>query len=596
MTKEEFKHFAHKLPHLPGIYKYIDQSGQLLYIGKAKDLFKRVSSYFNKDSNSRRINLMLHQTHKIDFTVVNTEQDALILENNLIKEFQPKYNILLKDGKTYPYICIKNERFPRIFATRKIIKDGSEYLGPFSSMNMVKSLLELIKDSYQIRSCSYNLAQHHIDNKKYKVCLDYHIKKCKGPCEGLQNESDYDNQVLQIKKILKGNIKSVISELKEEILIASENLNFERAHELAQTSDLLSKYQSKSEINSFSVNDIDVFAIIYHESIYYVNYLQIKNGTLLFSRTINVKNKLDENQEEILIETIYRLREDIKSSAKEIVTNIKVNLDFIEIKNTIPQRGVKKDLIDLALQNLNIYIENKIKEQENKKVINKYLLQMKIDLHLKEVPYHIECFDNSNIQGTSPVASCVVFKNAKPSKKDYRHFHIKTVIGPDDFSSMKEIVYRRYKRLLSENHPMPQLIIIDGGKGQLNAALESLKELDLIGKIAIIGIAKRLEEIYYPNDSIPLYLDKKSMSLKLIQQLRNEAHRFAISFHRKVRDKKNFDSELENIDGVGKKTVIKLLQSFKSIKKIAEQDFESLSSVVDKSKAKLIYEYFNGKK
>lgn len=596
MTKEEFKKFSNKLPHQPGIYKYLDKESNLLYIGKAKDLFKRVSSYFNKEGNSRRINLMLSHTQLIDFTVVRTEQDALILENNLIKEFQPKYNILLKDGKTYPYICIKKERFPRIFSTRRLIKDGSEYLGPFSSSTMVKSLLELIKDSYQIRSCNFNLAQHHIDNKKYKVCLDYHIKKCKGPCEGLQSEEAYNDQINQIRNILKGNIRKVINEVKESIGSASEDLNFEKAHELSETLNLLSKYQSKSEISSYNIDDLDVFAVMKHEENSYVNYLQIKNGSLLFSRTIEVKNKLDEEESILLAEAIYRLRKDINSETKDIIVNRSVELEFLDIKANIPSRGTKKDLINLAIQNLRVHIENKIKEQETKKAINKYLLQMKIDLHLKDVPYHIECFDNSNIQGTTPVASCVVFKNGKPAKRDYRHFHVKTVVGPDDFSSMKEIVYRRYKRLLSENEPIPQLIVIDGGKGQLSSAVESLKELDLFGKVAVIGIAKRLEEIYYPNDSIPLYLDKKSMSLKLIQQLRNEAHRFAITFHRNVRDKKNFNSELEQIEGIGKKTVQTLLQEFRSIKKISEQNLSSLSKHIKPNKAELIIKYFNQEK
>jgi excinuclease ABC subunit C len=596
MTKEEFKKFSSKLPHQPGIYKYLDKESNLLYIGKAKDLFKRVSSYFNKEGNSRRINLMLSHTQLIDFTVVRTEQDALILENNLIKEFQPKYNILLKDGKTYPYICIKKERFPRIFSTRRLIKDGSEYLGPFSSSTMVKSLLELIKDSYQIRSCNFNLAQHHIDNKKYKVCLDYHIKKCKGPCEELQSEEAYNDQINQIRNILKGNIRKVINEVKESIGSASEDLNFEKAHELSETLNLLSKYQSKSEISSYNIDDLDVFAVMKHEENFYVNYLQIKNGSLLFSRTIEVKNKLDEEESILLAEAIYRLRKDINSVTKDIIVNRSVELEFLDIKANIPSRGTKKDLINLAIQNLRVHIENKIKEQETKKAINKYLLQMKIDLHLKDVPYHIECFDNSNIQGTSPVASCVVFKNGKPAKRDYRHFHVKTVVGPDDFSSMKEIVYRRYKRLLSENEPIPQLIVIDGGKGQLSSAVESLKELDLFGKVAVIGIAKRLEEIYYPNDSIPLYLDKKSMSLKLIQQLRNEAHRFAITFHRNVRDKKNFNSELEQIEGIGKKTVQTLLKEFRSIKKISEQNLSSLSKHIKPNKAELIIKYFNQEK
>lgn len=595
MTHEEFKLFSNKIPHQPGVYKYLDLEDNILYIGKAKDLFKRVSSYFNKDNNSRRINLMLHQTTKIDFTVVNTEQDALILENNLIKEVQPKYNILLKDGKTYPYICIKKERFPRIFATRKLIKDGSEYLGPFSSMTMVKSLLELVKSTYKIRTCNFNLAQHHIDNKKYKVCLDYHIKNCLGPCEGLQEEESYNQQVQDIRSILKGNLKGVMDGVHKEIEIASENMEFERAHELSQKLDLFKNYQSKSEIASYQIDDVDVFTIMDYEERYYVNYLQIKNGSLLFSNTIDIKHKLDENHEEILEECIYRLRKDIGSNSKNIISNILINLPFIELKTQIAQRGVKKDLMDLSLKNIKIHIENRIKEQENNKRIDKVLIQLKIDLHLKDVPYHIECFDNSNIQGTSPVSSCVVFKNGKAAKKDYRHFHVKTVVGPDDFSSMKEVVYRRYKRLIDENSELPQLIVIDGGKGQLNAAIESLTELGIMEKLTVIGIAKRLEEIYFPNDPLPLYLDKKSMSLKLIQQLRNEAHRFAITFHRKTRDKKNFNNELEDLKGIGKQTVIKLLQEFKSMKKIAEQDIESLSKYISRDKAELIIEYFKEK-
>ena len=593
MTTEEFRKISSNIPHQPGIYKYVSSEGKVLYVGKAKNLFKRVSSYFNKNDNSRRINQMLHQTATLEFTAVNSEQDALILENNLIKAIQPKYNILLKDGKTYPYICIKKERFPRVFSTRKVIKDGSEYLGPFTSGVMVKSLLELIKDSYKIRTCNYNLSEENVNERKYKVCLDYHIKKCLGPCEAKQSEAEYNEQIEAVRKILKGDIKTVIKEVQEKMLLASEELKFEEAHEYSKTMQLLSKYQAKSEIAFFDIEDLEVFTVLEHDGKFYVNYSQVKNSSLLFSKTMDIKSNLEEGKEHILADTVYRVREDMRSESKLILSNIEIDLDFLGLKTHIPQRGAKKDLLKISVQNLKIHIENKIKEKENRKAISKAIMQLKMDLQLKDVPYHIECFDNSNIQGTSPVASCVVFKNGKPSKRDYRHFHIKTVEGPDDFASMKEIVYRRYRRLLEERQALPQLIVIDGGKGQLSSALESLQDLNLIGKVTIIGIAKRLEELYFPGDSLPLYLDKKSMSLKLLQQLRNEAHRFAITFHRKTRSKNTFHNELTDIKGIGEIVAKKLLQEFRSVGKISETDIDALASVIGKAKAKLIWDHFN---
>ncbi|MCW8980971.1 MAG: excinuclease ABC subunit UvrC [Altibacter sp.] len=582
------------LPESPGVYQYYDKDEKLLYVGKAKNLKKRVNSYFTKQHDNARTRLLVKKIKNIKHIVVATETDALLLENNLIKKYQPRYNVMLKDDKSYPWICIKNERFPRVFPTRRLIKDGSEYFGPYTSMKTVHTLLDLIKGLYPLRTCTYDLAEEKIRAGKYKVCLEYHLGNCLGPCEGLLSEEVYNENIEAIRNIVKGNFKESLSRFKKQMRSYSEALKFEDAQRVKEKIDILENYQSKSTVVNPKINNFDVFSIVSDESYGYVNFLQLSFGAIIRSHTLEIKKRLDESDEALLQLAVIELRQRFHSQSKEIYVPFKITVEE-GVKVHIPKAGDKKQILDLSLRNAKYYRMERFKQA---KIVDpdrhekRIMAQMKKDLRLSEEPRHIECFDNSNIQGSHPVAACVVFKNGKPSKKDYRKFNIKTVEGPDDFASMEEVVYRRYKRMLDEEQPLPQLIIIDGGKGQLSSALKSLDALGLRGKIAIIGIAKRLEELFYPDDPIPLYLDKKSETLKIIQQLRNEAHRFGISFHRDKRSKEALNTSLESIPGIGEKTVVELFQKFKSTKRIASASFEDLAAVVGASRAKKIITHF----
>lgn len=583
------------LPSNPGVYQFYDEDEKILYVGKAKNLKKRVSSYFTKNHEYGKTRVMVKKIQRIKHIVVPTESDALLLENNLIKEYKPRYNVLLKDDKSYPWICLKNERFPRLFPTRRVFKDGSEYFGPYTSMKTVRTLLELIKSVYPLRTCNYDLSETKIKEGKYKVCLEYHLGNCKGPCEGFQSLEEYDRQISDIREIVKGNFKSSILYFKGQMKKLAEEMHFEEAQRIKDKLDILENYQVKSTIVNPKISNVDVFSIISDDSFAYVNFLQLSHGSIIRSHTMEMKKKLDESNEELLQLAIVEIRERFKSESKELYLPFKVLVNP-ELKITLPKLGDKKRILEFSERNAKFFRQerfNQIRIIDPDRHTNRIMAQMKKDLRLSSEPRHIECFDNSNIQGSNPVAACVVFKDGKPSKKEYRHYNIKTVTGPDDFASMEEVVFRRYKRLLEEEVSLPQLIVIDGGKGQLSSALKSLDVLGLRGKIAIIGIAKRLEEIYFPEDPIPLYLDKKSESLKIIQQLRNEAHRFGITFHRNKRSKGAINSELENIDGVGKKTARELLKNFKSVKRIKEATIDKLSEVVGLSKAKKIYESFH---
>jgi excinuclease ABC subunit C len=587
MEESKIKDLVINLPEDPGIYKFFDETEELIYVGKAKNIKKRVSNYFNKlshlDNKTRRL---VSQIRKIEFTIVNTEFDALLLENNLIKSHQPKYNILLKDDKTFPYIYITNERFPRLLSTRKYDPTQGIFYGPYTSVKAMNTVIELIRKLYYLRTCTYILSEKNIEEKKFKVCLEFHIGNCKGPCEGLVPEEEYNHNIHQIQNILKGNINYAKNFFKEKMNSLAENLEFEKAQQFKTKLDLLEKFQSTSVIVNPKITEVDVFTILSNDKIGVVNYLKILNGTIHQTKTLELKKKLEETDEELLQLAIINTREELKSESTEIISNIPVEFPSEAIHVTVPQIGDKKKLLDLSIKNIQYYLE-KISEAKEPKE-NRILLTLQKDLQLKELPDHIECFDNSNIQGTNPVAAMVCFKNGKASKKDYRHFNIKTVIGPNDFDSMREIVHRRYKRVLEENLPLPKLIIIDGGKGQLGAAREALNGLGLYGKVPIIGIAKRLEEIYYPEDSDPLYIGKKSESLMLIQQIRDEAHRFAITFHRQKRSKNSIQSQLEKIPGIGPKTFEQLLQTFKTISNIKNASLEELEKEVGLKKAELI--------
>lgn len=582
------------VPSDPGVYQYYDKNGKILYVGKAKNLKKRVASYFNKKHDSRRINLMVSKIHHIEHIIVSSETDALLLENNLIKKLQPRFNVLLKDDKTYPWICIKNERFPRIFPTRRVIKDGSEYFGPFTSFKTVNTLLDLIKGLYPLRTCNYKLSAEEIKAGKYKTCLEYHLGNCMAPCEGMQSEEDYMQNIKAIRQIVKGNFKNSLQSFKQQMMAHADKMEFEDAQRIKEKIDILEKYQAKSTIVNPKINNVDVFSITSDEEYGYVNFLQLSHGSIIRSHTIELKKKLEESDKELLKLAITEIRQRFHPTSPEIYVPFKIDMGE-NIKVTIPKLGDKKAIVDLSLRNAKYFRQERFKQMkivDPDRHTNRIMAQMKKDLRLHEEPRHIECFDNSNIQGTNPVAACVVFKNGKPSKKDYRKFNIKTVEGPDDFASMEEVVFRRYKRLLNENEPLPQLIIIDGGKGQLSSALTALEGLDLRGKIAIIGIAKRLEELFYPGDSIPLYLDKKSETLKIIQQLRNEAHRFGITFHRNQRSKSALGTDLESIPGIGEKTAVELLKQFRSVKRISEASKENLKEVIGASKANLVYDHY----
>ncbi|WP_025742462.1 excinuclease ABC subunit UvrC [Aquimarina pacifica] len=586
------------LPTSPGVYQYYDKDDMLLYIGKAKNLKKRVASYFNKNHDNYKTKVLVKKIHSIRHIVVETETDALLLENNLIKKHQPRFNVMLKDDKTYPWICIKKERFPRIFPTRNLIKDGSEYYGPYTNFKTVHTLLDLIKGLYQLRTCTYDLSQSKIDSGKYKVCLEYHLGNCKGPCEDLQDEKEYMENLEAIRQIVKGNFKDSLVRFRNQMMDHASKMEFEDAQRIKEKIEILENYQARSTVVNPKISNVDVFSIISDESYGYVNFLQLSYGAIIRSHTIEIKKKLEESDRELLELAIIELRQRFGSTSKEIFVPFKVDLGS-GFKITIPQLGDKKKIIDLSLRNAKYYRQERFKQIkiiDPDRHVKRLMAQMKKDLRLPEEPRHIECFDNSNIQGTHPVAACVVFKNGKPSKKEYRKFNIKTVEGANDFASMEEVVYRRYKRLVEEEQPLPQLVIVDGGKGQLSSGLKALDALNLRGKITIIGIAKRLEEIYYPGDSIPLYLDKKSESLKVIQHLRNEAHRFGITFHRQKRSKSALDTELETIPGIGEKTVIELLKHFRSVKRIREASKSDISEVIGESRATKIYNYYLSKK
>ncbi|QWX83389.1 excinuclease ABC subunit UvrC [Cellulophaga sp. HaHaR_3_176] len=583
------------LPNNPGVYQFYDADEKILYVGKAKNLKKRVSSYFTKNHEVGKTRVLVKKIRSIKHIVVPTESDALLLENNLIKKYKPRYNVLLKDDKSYPWICIKNERFPRIFPTRRHIKDGSEYYGPYTSMKTVRTLLDLIKSVYPLRTCNYDLSDENIGSGKYKVCLEYHLKNCKGPCEGLQSSEEYLNQVDDIREIIKGNFKSSLQYFKRQMKLLAEDMRFEEAQAIKEKIDVLENYQVKSTVVNPKITNVDVFSIISDEAFAYINFFQLSHGSIIRSHTLEIKKKLDETDEQLLELAIVEIRQRFNSLSKEIYVPFKVDLE-LDLKITIPKLGDKKRILELSERNAKLHRQerfNQIKIIDPDRHTNRLMGQMKKDLRLSEEPRHIECFDNSNIQGTNPVAACVVFKNGKPSKKEYRHYNIKTVVGPDDFASMEEVVFRRYKRLLEEEKSLPQLIVIDGGKGQLSSALKSLDVLGLRGRIAIIGIAKRLEEIYFPGDTIPLYLDKKSESLKIIQQLRNEAHRFGINFHRTKRSIGAINSELESIEGIGGKTIEDLLKKFKSVKRVKEASLESIAEIVGMARAKKVFDAFH---
>jgi excinuclease ABC subunit C len=586
------------LPDLPGVYQYFDKNDKIIYVGKAKNLKKRVSSYFTKSNLDRKTKVLVKQINDVKYIVVNSELEALLLENSLIKEHQPRYNVLLKDDKTYPWICIKNEPFPRVFYTRRIVKDGSQYFGPYPSVKMMQTILEIICELYPLRTCNLNLSPSNIEQKKYKVCLEYHIGNCKAPCVGLQNEEEYNEYIENIKHLLKGHVYVLKQELKKKMLEFAESLAFEKAQELKEKIDNLNRYESKFTVVSPTINNLDVASIIRKDNVAYVNVLRVMNGAVVQGHTVELKPKLNESDEELLLYGLIDLRNKFGSDSKEIVVPFKVKTKLEQLKFTVPKRGDKKHLLELSVRNAKALIAEKKKQAllKNPKTKSQRVLeQLQKDLRMPDLPVHIECFDNSNFQGSNAVAACVVFKNAKPSKKDYRHFNIKTVEGPNDFASMEEIVFRRYNRMLEEKQKLPQLIIIDGGKGQLSSALKSIERLGLRGKITVVGIAKKLEEIYFPDDSVPLYLDKRSESLKLIQYLRNEAHRFGITHHRNKRSKNLISSELDNIKGIGEKSKQKLFQHFKSIKNIKQANLNQLCNVLDKSKAKLVFNYFHMK-
>lgn len=582
------------LPDSPGVYQYYDKDDKILYVGKAKNLKKRVSSYFNKIHDTAKTNVLVKKIVTIKHIVVPTETDALLLENNLIKTLQPRYNVLLRDDKSYPWICIKKEPFSRIFPTRKMIKDGSEYFGPYTNFKTVSTILDLIKELYPLRTCNYDLSQNNIENHKFKVCLEYHIGNCKGPCEGLETLENYQKQIDAIREILKGNFKESMKDFKRLMNDLASKMQFEEAQKIKEKIETLKQYQSRSTIVNPKITNVDVFSIESDETAAYVNFLQISHGSIIRSHTLEIKKKLEETDEELLELAIIELRERFHLLSKEVIVPFPVELGPT-IKVTVPQLGDKRQILDLSIRNAKFYRIEQLKQLQivdPDRHTNRIMAQMQKDLRLTVEPRHIECFDNSNIQGTNPVAACVVFKEGKPSKNDYRHFNIKTVEGPNDFASMQEVVYRRYKRMLDENQPLPQLIIIDGGKGQLSSALKSIDELGLRGKIAIIGIAKRLEELFYPGDSVPLYLDKKSETLKVIQQLRNEAHRFGITFHRDKRSKASLQSSMESIPGVGEKTMLTLIQHFKSVKRLKLATESEISEVVGASKAKKITDFY----
>lgn len=584
------------LPSEPGVYRYYDKNGQLLYVGKAKNLKNRVLTYFNKNLSGYRTRIMVGKIHRLETTIVPSEYDALLLENNLIKEHQPFYNVMMKDDKTYPWICIKNENFPRIFLTRTKIKDGSEYYGPYAKVRPAKVLLDTIKHIYKLRTCSLNLAPEKISEGKYKVCLEYHIKNCEGPCEALESKEDYDEKIDAIRGIIKGDFRKAKDYLVNQMMKFAENLQFENAQMIKDRIDLLEDYQSKHTVVNPNIDDVDVFGMTSDESAAYVNFFKIRNGNIIQSFTTEIKKVLEESDEEILEEALIEIRQKFASDSKEILLPFHLTVEIPNVKVIVPKVGDKKRIVELSAKNAKEYRLEKLKQIQiidPDRHTNRIMAEMQKLLRMPVEPRHIEGFDNSNIQGTNPVSACVVFKDGKPAKNDYRIFHPKTVTGPDDFATMEEVIYRRYKRLMDENEPLPQLILIDGGKGQLSSAVKSLKLLGLYGKITIIGIAKRLEEIFFPEDSIPLYLDKKSETLKILQRVRDEAHRFGVRHHRTRRKNSTIKSELEEIPGVGPKSMELLFSKLKSVKRIKESSQETLEEILGKSKGKIVWQYFN---
>jgi len=593
---EEIRLKLKVLPDKPGVYQFFDASDKILYVGKAKNLKKRVTSYFNKTLDSGKTRVLVRQIVDIKYIVVDTELDALLLENNLIKKYQPTYNIQLKDDKTYPWICIKKEPFPRVFTTRRIIKDGSKYFGPYPSVKVVNTLLAFIRELYPLRSCSLDLSPKKIAEGKHKVCLEYHLGNCLGPCEGFEAQDNYDHYIDEIEHIVKGHIGDVIKSLKNKMNEYSASMSFEQAQQVKLKIDTINRYKAKSTVVSPSIHQVEVITVLQDPKTAFVNYLAINSGAIIHGFTVEVKKKLEETDAEIISYVLPEMRSRFNSITTEVLLAEDIDIELEGTKFFVPQRGDKKALIELSQRNTKFYRLEKRKQEQIKnpeRHTERILEQIRIDFRLKDSPVHIECFDNSNLQGTNAVSACVVFKNAKPSKKDYRHFNIKTVEGPDDFASMEEAVYRRYKRLLEEKQSLPQLIVIDGGKGQLSASLTALERLDLRGKIAIVGIAKRLEEIFFPGDSYPIYIDKKSESLRVIQYLRNEAHRFGITHHRNKRSKASLTSELTQIKGIGPGAHEDLIKNLKSIQKIKTSSLEELSSIIGKSKAKLVFNYFH---
>jgi len=594
---DHLKPTIRQIPQEPGVYQYFDKNDEILYVGKAKNLKRRVSSYFNKSQkDSAKTAILVRKVQYIKYLVVDTEVDALLLENNLIKKYRPRYNIQLKDDKTYPWICVKKEPFPRVFSTRRIVKDGSKYYGPYASVKMMHTLLNLIKEVYPLRTCKLNLSPNAIARRPYKVCLEYHIGNCMGPCEGKQSEEEYQEYINDIGRILKGDIRSVIASLKDLMLQRSAELRFEEAQEIKSKIDSLEGYYSKSAVVSPSIHNVDVISMVEDDKSAFVNFLKINNGAIIHGHTVEVKKKLDETPGQILSFALIDMRERYGDDSREIISTVDLSDAFPDLTFTDPQRGDKKALLDLSVRNAKFFMierHKQIKQINPERHLERIMETMKKDLRMNEWPRHIECFDNSNFHGTNAVAACVVFKDGKPSKKDYRHFNIKTVEGPDDFASMEEVVYRRYKRLLEEDEALPQLVIIDGGKGQLSSAMKSMDKLGIRGKITVVGIAKKLEEIYYPGDSLPLYIDKRSESLKIIQHLRNEAHRFGITHHRNKRSKNALGTELTQIEGIGEKTAMELIKTFKSVSRIKKAPIQSLIEAIGHSKAKIVFNYFH---
>jgi excinuclease ABC subunit C len=595
MTDQYFKNMVETIPHLPGVYRFLDQEGTILYVGKAKDLRKRLSNYFGSKKNMpHKTKVLTKNAKNIEFTIVESEHDALLMENTFIKKFQPRYNVSLKDGKSYTYICVKNERFPRVFFTRRVFKDGSTYFGPYTSKARVKIIMGIVKKMFQLRTCSLNLSQKNIEEGKFKVCLEYHIKNCAGPCAGFESEEEYRKKIEQVKNILKGKFGPVKDYVKKSMQEHVDNLEYEKAQDLLEKLSAFEDYQAKSTVVNANIQDLDVFTIRSDDKMAYVNYLKVVNGALINTDTLEFEKNLDEDESDILSYAIPSIREKYNSIAQEVLVPTKTLLPQ-DMSPTIPQIGDKRKLLELSAKNLDYFISQKRRQEINRQnkqtPVERILTTLRNDLQMDVMPYHIECFDNSNMQGSNPVASCVVFKNGKPSKRDYRHFKIKTVVGPDDFASMREVVYRRYKRMIADDEPLPQLIIIDGGKGQLSSAVSSLKKLHIEDMVTIVGIAKKLEEIFFPGDSIPLYINKKSESLKLIQHCRNEAHRFAITFHRKLRSKHMIKTELIEIPGIGTKTAEKLLKAFGSIKQLRSMTKEEISQEIGKSAAEKVWNY-----